>query len=157
MISCKFENGKEAGLRHDVVHCLVFDGSKVLLVKRAEGILEAGKWGFPGGFLDRDETIVQCALRELMEETGYEGEVIGLFRINSSPNRPNDSGRQNVAHEILVEAGDKTGTPDWEQTEVEWKEIDTLAEEMMAFDHFKTIEFYREYREGKVTIPIIDR
>ena len=157
MITCKFENGSDAALRHDIVHVLAFREGKVLLVKRAEGILEAGKWGFPGGFLDRDENLEQCALRELMEETGYQGTVKGLFRINSNPNRPNDNGRQNVAHEIFVEVGEKTGKPDWEQTAVEWKEIDLLTEDMMAFDHYHTLQLYKNYNEGKIEIPIINR
>ncbi|MCQ2313093.1 MAG: NUDIX hydrolase [Paludibacteraceae bacterium] len=41
----------------------------VLLIKRGH---EPYKdcWAFPGGFLNMDETLAQCAARELMEETG---------------------------------------------------------------------------------------
>lgn len=153
MITCKFEDGGDGALRHLVVHCLVLKEDKILLVKRAAGILEAGKWGFPGGFVDRDEKLEQCALRELMEETGYTGTVKGLFRINSNPNRRNDNGRQNVAHEILIEAGEKIGEPDWEQTAVEWKEINSLNEEMMAFDHFEAVQLLKVYINRKEEIP----
>ncbi len=154
MITCKFEDGGDGTLRHVVVHVLCVKDNKILLVKRAEPLLEAGKWGFPGGFVDRDETLPQCALRELMEETGFEGKIKGLFRVNSNPNRRNDDGRQNIAHEWLVEVGDKTGTSDWEQTAVEWHDIESLNEEMMAFDHFETVTYLKKYLKGELEIPI---
>ena len=156
MLTCKFESGSDALLRHDVAHVLAIKDNKILLVKRAKGIIEGGKWGFPGGFLDRDENLEQCALRELMEETGYEGKVKELFRINSNPHRKNDSARQNVAHEFLVEVREKIGKPDWEQTEVKWFDFLEIDLENMAFDHSKTIKLLQDYLNGTITLPIIE-
>ncbi|KAH3667447.1 hypothetical protein OGAPHI_003096 [Ogataea philodendri] len=42
---------------------------KVLLVKG----YESGSWGFPRGKISKDETDLDCALRELDEETGFDG------------------------------------------------------------------------------------
>lgn len=42
---------------------------KVLLIKRATPPYE-GLWAFPGGILEEEEELEQCALRELKEETG---------------------------------------------------------------------------------------
>lgn len=117
--------------------------------------MEAGKWGFPGGFLDQGENVYQAILRELREETGFEGKINKLFRINSSPERKNDAGRNNVALEFLVEVGRKTGEPDQEQTAVEWKDIDSLNDEMMAFDHIETIKDLKIYLKGELQIPIV--
>jgi 8-oxo-dGTP diphosphatase len=47
---------------------LVRDG-KVLLIKRAYEPYK-GLWTLPGGRLEPDETIEQCAIREIAEETG---------------------------------------------------------------------------------------
>lgn len=154
MISCEFEDGGKAKLRHVVVHCLCIKDGKILLVKRAPSILEGGKWGFPGGFLDQDEVIYKCATRELMEETGYEGEVGKLFRINSGERR-NDNGRNNVVFEILVNVGEKTGTPDWEQTEVKWFRLEDLNPEELAFDHGDTIKLLIEYQKGNFSLPLV--
>lgn len=155
MITCKFEDGGDAQLRHVVVHVLALKDDKILLVKRAPGILEAGKWGFPGGFLDQGENIKECAVRELKEETGYEGQVKYLFRINSSPVRRNDEGRNNVVFEFMVEAGEKISEPDWEQTDVAWKRLDELSEDIMAFDHFLTIKDILRQRIEKTELPIL--
>lgn len=155
MITCKFEDGGKAKLRHVVVHCLCLKSNKILLVKRAEGILEAGKWGLPGGFLDQGENIFECAERELKEETGLDGKVKNLFRINSSPNRMRDEGRNNVAFEFLMDAGEKTSEPDWEQTEVKWFDLAHINFEEMAFDHGDTIKLLIEYQKNQFKLPII--
>ena len=41
----------------------------VLLVERGFEPFK-GRWAFPGGFMNMDETASQCAIRELEEETG---------------------------------------------------------------------------------------
>ncbi len=53
--------------------CVLFgyDGQylNVLLIERGKEPWK-GRWAFPGGFLNMDETAEQCAIRELKEETG---------------------------------------------------------------------------------------
>lgn len=154
VVTCTFEDGGKGNLRHAITHALVVKDGKILLVKRAKGLLEAGKWGFPGGYLSRDETAGEGAVRELMEETGYEAKVKELFRVNSNPKRRNDDARQNVALEILMEIGEKTGESDWEQTEVKWFSLDEVNLDEMAFDHADTIELLRKYYKTPFSIPI---
>lgn len=160
MITCTFEKGYPAKLRHVVTHAIVEKDGCILLGKRAGDILESGKWGFPGGYLDRDETTEQGVLRELLEETGWRGRVITLFRINSNPNRPHDEGRQNVVFEYLVEALEETGKPDHESSKVEWIPIEKLlqmvsASQRIAFDHGETIQLYLEYRKKQFPLPLV--
>lgn len=52
--------------------------NEVLLQKRSDN----GLWGLPGGLLEMDETIEECAIREVKEETNLEIEIerfIGVF------------------------------------------------------------------------------
>ncbi len=154
MISCTFEKGYEAKLRHLVVHAIVDNGTGILLVKRAGDLLESGKWGLPGGYLDRDETAGEGALRELREETGWEGEIISLFRINTLPNRPHED-RQNVSFDFIIRPIKQVGHPDAESSNVEFIPFEKLyKKEQLAFDHGDTIELYRRYKQSLFTLPL---
>lgn len=146
MISCYFEKSKTpVYLRHVVVDMLVIEGNKILLVKRAGPWVETGKWALPGGFLDRDETSREAAVREVKEETGYESEVIKLFTVNDSPRRPHEQNRQNVALVYLMKPLKKLGDHDHEISETKWFALDALPPaEDMAFDHLETIKLYKK-------------
>ena len=155
MITCTFEDGGRAGLRHVVLHALVEQNEALLLVRRAPHLIEGGKRGLPGGFLDRDETVAVGALRELREETGWEGRVVALMRVNSRPDRPHDGDRQNVAFDFVIAPTVKTGEPDAESTDIQWVPIDRVASLELAFDHGDTVRAYLEFRRGGVTPPIL--
>lgn len=156
MITCTFENGSSVSLRHVVVHMVVEKEGKLLLVKRAGNILETGKWSLPSGFLDRGETAKEGALRELKEETGWDGEILSLFRVNTRPNRPHED-RQNVSLDFLVRPVSETGSPDGENSKIEWIDIPNLLPfSEFAFDHGETIEYYLKYRKQPFQLPILD-
>jgi len=155
MITCAFENGNKANLRHVVVHAIIEMGGKLLLEKRTGDLLESGKWSLPSGFLNRDETAAEGIIREVKEETGWDCEIISLFRINTNPNRPHED-RQNVSLEFLVKPLKKTGEPDKESSKVEWIPIDKLIPlENFAFDHGESIKLYLQYRTNPFPLPIV--
>ena len=53
------------------VGVVVIKGNKVLLGKRKNAHGE-GSWCFPGGHLEFNESVEECAVREVREETGIE-------------------------------------------------------------------------------------
>ena len=68
-----------------IVGCLVIDNGKLLLVREAKGS-EKGKLGFPMGHLEDDETIIDGAIRETYEESGYKVEVKSILPITEVSN-----------------------------------------------------------------------
>jgi 8-oxo-dGTP diphosphatase len=62
------------------------EGGRVVLVKRA---IEPGYglWVFPGGYVDRGETLTSAAVREAREECGLEVRLDGLVNIYSYAGR----------------------------------------------------------------------
>ena len=155
MITCTFENGNTNSLRHVVVHMIVEKDGCLLLEKRDGPILETGKWSLPAGFLERDETAAECAVRELKEETGWIGEVVQLFKINTNPYRPHED-RQNITIEFIVKPIKKVGEKDLESSQVEWIPFDKLLPyEAYAFDHGETIRQYLEFRKKSFSLPIL--
>lgn len=157
MLKCTFEDGNEAtqGLRHVVVDTLVLDGTKILLIKRTGKLLEGGKWGLVGGFVDRDENLHEAVVREVMEETGFTVKNISLFRIKDNPNRPSED-RQNVSFVFTCEAVEKIGESDWEVDDQKWFELSEVPEkEMIAFDHAEDIQLYMKHIKEKHRVALL--
>ncbi len=142
MINCTFENGNKAKLRHVVVDSIAVKNNKILLVKRGPNHVSPGKYGVPGGFVELNETTKDAALRELKEETGYEGKITRLVAVIDDPNRKNED-RQNISFIYEIEVLDKTGEHDDEIKSVHWFDVKNLPpEEDFAFDHLEIIQTY---------------
>lgn len=153
MITCTFENGNTASLRHVTVGCLVIKDDQILLAKRAEGLLEAGKWCLLGGYMERGETTEQAVVRETLEESGWTITNVRLFRINDNPDRPHED-RANVDFLYTADAVSDSGAHDWESVDLQWFPLDGLpAEDTIAFDHADTIELYKKYLEQPFPLP----
>lgn len=58
-----------------VANAIIIDDDKILLIKRRYGPFKR-LWCFPGGFLDKNESLENCCIREIKEETGIEVEII---------------------------------------------------------------------------------
>lgn len=160
MITCTFEDGGSAGLRHVTVNAIVIRNGKILLGKRGtynggKPLLEAGKWSLIGGYMSRDETLEQAIRREIIEETGWEVENLLLFHIVDNPNRPGEN-RQNIEFVYLADAVQKKKEGDEEVTDLQWFSLDEIpAEEFIAFDHFDDLELYKNHQLESFQLPIL--
>lgn len=59
---------------------------EVLLIQRKRWPFE-GAWALPGGFCDENESIYDCARRELVEETGVDSVHLEYLNVYSEPKR----------------------------------------------------------------------
>ena len=114
--------------------CVIFgfDGLnlKVLLIQRGIEPFK-GRWAFPGGFMQMDETIEECAHRELQEETGLVVNTVEQFHIFSDVNRDPRERVLTVAHYALVRLADVEGGDD--AARAQWFAQDEIPS--LAFDH----------------------
>ncbi len=155
MIVCEFENGGKGNLRHVTVGAIAINNKQeVLLIKRASSH-RFGTYTIPGGFLDRDENTEKATLRELKEETGYNGEIVNLFRVNDNPKRPKED-RQNVDFLYIVKITSGKPMLNKEVSEVGWFDETSLpSEEEFAFDHRDSILRYFDHLEQPISLPIL--
>ncbi len=63
-----------------------YDGGIALLKRGVEPAL--GKWVFPGGYVDRGESVQDAAIRETLEESQVEVELGPLLNVYSYPRSP---------------------------------------------------------------------
>ena len=64
----------------------MLDNNRIILIKQYRHSLREHIWEIPAGTRDRDETMLACAKRELVEETGYSaGKWIELAEITPVP------------------------------------------------------------------------
>jgi ADP-ribose pyrophosphatase YjhB (NUDIX family) len=58
------------------------DAGRVLLVRRSDN----GRWAVPAGAMELGESIAECAIREMYEETGLTAEATTPYAIYTGPN-----------------------------------------------------------------------
>jgi len=162
MIKCQYENGNKVSLRHVTVDGIIFNKGKILLNLRGKfnnkPILESGKWGLIGGFIDRDETVSEAFKREAYEEAGCVIDNIRLLRIKDTPNRPKED-RQNISFVLIADliSIDKSVVTE-EVRELKWFDLDKIPNRsQIAFDHGDDISLFREYINNKGNIETINR
>lgn len=115
--------------------CLVFarteEGMKLLLIQRKNEPCK-GKWAFPGGFMDIDETTIDAARRELKEETGLEvGELFRIGVFDAVDRDPRERIITVAYYTVLDKPVEVCGLDDAAQAK--WFLLTELPE--LAFDH----------------------
>lgn len=95
-------------------------------------------WAIPGGFVDYGESVESAAIRESIEETGLEVELIRLLGVYSDPDR--DPRFHTISTVFVARAsGTPVGQDDAAEAEIFAK--DNLPGDL-AFDHRSILEDY---------------
>lgn len=104
----------------------------ILLIERAHPPFE-GRWAFPGGFMEIDETLSQCAARELAEETGVAGAVLEPVAVADAPDRDPRERVVSGFHVGVVRADEVSPRSASDAKNARWFPIHDLPD--LAFDH----------------------
>lgn len=115
-----------------VIFSIRDDRLKLLLVRRAREPY-GGMWALPGGFVDIDEDLEACALRELEEETGVTGVYLEQLHTWGTPNRDPRERVISVAYYALIPSDRLRVRPASDAKAVAWFSLDELP--TLAFDH----------------------
>jgi 8-oxo-dGTP pyrophosphatase MutT (NUDIX family) len=70
-------------------HGIIANRGKILVLKRAERMpYQPGAWDLPGGHLCLNETIEECLLREIKEETNLDVAIERLLALHEMKSEP---------------------------------------------------------------------
>ena len=123
----------------------------IVLVKRKHA---PGKntWALPGGFKERTETLLDCAIRELQEETNIrvpEKVLRGSIRDHHMFDHPMRSGgiqRLSMAYYIDVRTNPDGSLPELrpasDALEVQWVELSDAMSRNLFEDHLDIIQYF---------------
>mgnify|MGYP001590121320 FL=1 len=133
------------GMTADII---VEEGNNVVLIKRKNEPYK-GSWEFPGGFVEKNETVEEAALREVTEETSLKVRLKEILGVYSSADR---DPRGRVATVVFVSekiGGKLKASSDAE--DAKWFDVTSMDAESLAFDHPKIIKDYRRWKKQKGT------
>lgn len=105
---------------------------QILLVRRRQAPF-AGTWALPGGFVEPEECLEDCALRELQEETGVSGVYLEQLYTFGHPKRDPRERVISVAYYGLTPVSSINPEAGSDADRAAWFDVHTLPE--LAFDH----------------------
>ncbi len=123
----------EIDLTSETVLCIdtiIIVGPKALLIKRKYPPFK-GMWAFPGGKLESNETLEECLVREVREETGLDVTKFELCCVRSDPDRDPRGRYVSVVYKILEWDGELNAGDDAAEAQFRYVYSDTK----LAFDH----------------------
>lgn len=126
---------------------------ELLLIRRmAEPYRDS--WALPGGFVNIDEDLETCALRELHEETGIAGVYLEQLYTFGKPDRDPRERVISVAYYALVSPGRVDNIrPASDAREVAWFPYNQLPS--LAFDHKAIVEMAHQRLAAKLDYSTI--
>jgi 8-oxo-dGTP diphosphatase len=131
--------------------CVIFGfddtNLKVLLIERGIEPFK-GKWAFPGGFVNLDETTEEGAKRELYEEAGLQNIFIEQLYTFSEVDRDPRGRVISVAYYALVSLKEYEPVAGDDAKKAKWFSIHEIP--TLAFDHEKILRMALYRLKGKI-------
>ena len=128
---------------------LILDGNKVLLGHRSVnmidtgGIYEPDTWTLPGGKQEYDETILECAAREVKEETNLDIDDLEVYGADDDI-QPNKHFVTLYVKALKYSGELKVMEPE-KQDKWEWYDLDELPDNLYSPSR-KALKLYKEKR-----------
>lgn len=124
---------------------------RILLLRRKDN----DKWTMPGGTMDFGESLGQCAVREVREETGFDIEISGLIGTYTDPNVliAYSDGEVRQEFTLVYAAKIKSGelAIDHESKEAVWVSLADALNLPLADSQRRRLQDVARYRECPTT------
>lgn len=140
----------------DVVAFTLIDAARhILLIQRA---IDPGKgqWAFPGGFVDKDEDLMDAARRELAEETGLTGLSLHQFHTFGEIGRDPRGHTISVAYTGFVSPEQQAVQAADDAADARWFPL--TGPPPLAFDHDhileKAVQFIKQHPELREALDL---
>lgn len=128
-----------------VVGVVVIEDDKVLLIREAKDKCR-GQWNFPAGHLDDGEYILDAAVREAREETGYGVELKELVGVL---NQKDQARPQFFFFTGEIKNGDGVYDPE-EIMDMRWVPLNELDNYEMRMPKEEVNEIFRRIEDGEL-------
>lgn len=133
-----------------VAFTIIRDELQVLLIQRARPPYR-GAWALPGGFINPDENLTECARRELEEETGIAEVFMEQLHTFSDPDRDPRERVITTAYYALVPPNRQEIRGASDAREARWFDLEGLPP--LAFDHVDIVRTARARLIEKLEYP----
>lgn len=122
------------------------DGRVVLIERKHEprGV------AFPGGFVDEGECLEDACIREALEETSLQVELVALLGVYSDPQR--DPRKHTTSAAFIARANALPKAAD-DAAAIRLVEPDELLAQPFVFDHLLMAEDYLNWRQTRLPAP----
>lgn len=137
----------------DIVVFTIRDSKLKLLLIRRKGDPFKGKWALPGGFIGIDEDILDCAKRELAEETGVSGVYLEQLYTFGSPQRDPRERVISIAYYALIPSDQIQLQAATDAEAVDWFAMDEIPE--LGFDHRQMVSKAKQRLTAKLDYSTI--
>ncbi|WP_425447876.1 NUDIX hydrolase [Dethiothermospora halolimnae] len=115
---------------------------KILMVQRGN-FPDIHKWALPGGFMEKNETALETAKRELKEETGVEGVYLEQLYTWDDVERDKRDRVISISHMALIDSSELKVKAGSDAKDVKWFEI---TREVKRVDKRITEDGYIKYK-----------
>jgi 8-oxo-dGTP diphosphatase len=102
---------------------VIKQGNKIYISKRADDLHQGGKWEFPGGKRETNESIEQALARELLEEIG-----IHVTKQSKFMSIEHDYGDKKVRLDVRLVEGFEGEASHQEGQQSQWVDINDLSQ-----------------------------
>lgn len=113
-------------------------------------VVQNGEYSFPKGYLERNETIEECAIRETIEETGHDVKIIKEIK-SIKYKSPEGKIYENHYFIGIDEGITNRKIEDKDKEEVEWHQFEEI-EETLSYIYLK--EFWKVIKKDVAKLLI---